>query len=255
MPESTGDLITDRHEDLTGWRLAVFDQTRTYRYLLERRWNAGPSALFVMLNPSSADATENDPTIRRCVAFARREGAAALSVVNLFALRSPNPGILRVHPDPVGPANDAVLRDAVHRARWVIGAWGTHGTLHARGNAMSTLLAPLRPWCLGLTANGQPRHPLYLPADTPLTPYSPPTPPADGTAVPADLLALELEHRAEKQRTAALGPGACGYRAYRLGRQVAQHPWLADRPAGPERRAARKALRLAATAAEQQATA
>jgi hypothetical protein len=166
-------LITQHGGDLVVRRRAVFDQARTYRYLLEHRWADGPAMVFVMLNPSTADANADDPTIRRAVGFARRERCGALVVVNLFALRTTDPSVLSAHPDPVGPDNDWVLRDTVRCGAPVVAAWGAHGALLGRAAAVARLLEPCRPLCLGLTASGHPRHPLYLPATAPLAPFTP----------------------------------------------------------------------------------
>lgn len=134
-----------------------------YRYTLTRRWGRGPWATFVMLNPSTADATENDPTIRRCMAFAGAWGMGGLSVVNLYALRSTDPaGLWRVD-DPVGPENDTILRrlaaGALHDGRPVVAAWGAN----ARQDRVDEVLAlpgmdQLQ--CLGVTKAGAPKHPL-----------------------------------------------------------------------------------------------
>lgn len=166
-------LVAERREDLIEGRLALFDPARTYRYLLEHRWGSVAPMVLVMLNPSTADATRDDPTMRRALRFARREGCGGLIVVNLFALRATDPAALSAHPDPVGPDNDQILCAAVGRGGPVVAAWGAHGTLHGRDRAVSRLLAPVRLRCLGLTAGGQPRHPLYLPATAPLADYRP----------------------------------------------------------------------------------
>jgi len=147
-------------------RAASFDRTRSYRYSLRREWNpALPSITFVMLNPSTADAKRDDPTIRRCMAFARSWGYGGLEVVNLFAWRASTPAALRTAPDPVGPRNDRVLRAVARSASDVLLAWGNHGSLRGRGETVCEMLvrartAPLL--CLGMTAAGQPRHPLYV---------------------------------------------------------------------------------------------
>jgi hypothetical protein len=173
VPDLGERLITEHGGDLIESRLAVFDQTHAYRYLLERHWGDAPAAVFVMLNPSTADAHTDDPTIHRCIGFARREGCGALIVVNLFALRTTDPYALAAHRDPIGPDNDQILHDAVNRDALVIAAWGAHGTLLGRGAAVARLLEAARPQCLGLTAHGHPRHPLYLPATAPLAPFTP----------------------------------------------------------------------------------
>lgn len=163
--------VTDHADNLAERRSATFDPARTYRYKLERHWGDAAPAVFVMLNPSTADAFVDDPTIRRCVAFARREGCGGLVVVNLFALRATDPKALRSHPDPVGPLNDTFLSDARLLGSSVIAAWGAHGSLHGRDEAVARLLAGRAVQCLGVTKDGHPCHPLYLPGDAPLRAY------------------------------------------------------------------------------------
>lgn len=156
---------------------AVFDAARTYRYLLTRVWDTSvPPMVWVMLNPSTADALSDDPTCRRCMGFARREGAGGIAVVNLFALRSTDPRALTAHRDPVGPLNDVFVRQAVAGATHVVCAWGAHGSLRGRSATVSRRLARVgaRPQCLGVTSTGEPRHPLYLPRNAALAPYETP---------------------------------------------------------------------------------
>lgn len=145
---------------------AAFDRTRRYRYSLMRAWGDGPRAVFVMLNPNAADATRDDPTIRRCVGFARRWGYGSVEVVNLFGLRARDPRDLARAADPVGPDNDRYLRAAVRRADLVVCAWGASRIAARRAAAARDLWdgSPLR--CLGRTRSGAPRHPLYLRRDT-----------------------------------------------------------------------------------------
>jgi len=150
---------------------AVFDPGARYRYRLWRRWAPGHQVLFVMLNPSTADAERDDPTIRRCAGFARAWGFAGMTVVNLFALRATDPARLRRARDPVGRDNDSHIAAAAAAADTVVVAWGIHGDLRARDRAVLALLAPHRPRCLGLTCGGHPRHPLYLPARTRSRPF------------------------------------------------------------------------------------
>jgi hypothetical protein len=164
----------------TGW--ADISPCGTYRYLLGRRVGEGDrTALFVMHNPSTADASEDDPTIRRCIGFARREGCGVLEVVNLFAYRATDPAALRLAADPVGPANDHFIERAVGRAALVVVAWGVlrrplvrRAWVIGRGIYDNLpFLGHRGPFCLGTTANGAPRHPLYVRADQPLESWSP----------------------------------------------------------------------------------
>ena len=171
-------LIREEAEDFTGGSgLAVFNETRTHRYLLERRWRTGKLLTWIMLNPSTADAFDDDPTIRRCINFAKRDGYAGIKVVNLFALRTPDPHKLQTHPDPIGACNDRMLREAT-QDEIAVAAWGAGGKLRDRGR---TVIARLTAYdvamvCLAVTKDGQPVHPLArgrsrVPDDAPFTPW------------------------------------------------------------------------------------
>lgn len=147
-------------------RAARFSRCGRYRYLLTRDWDdtdaAAGRVLIIGLNPSAADAERDDPTIRRCIGFARDWGFAGLIVANLFAWRASDPRDLRVAADPVGPRNDLHLRAAARQARLVVAAWGVHGRHRGRDRRVRALLPELH--CLRLTRDGDPAHPLYLPA-------------------------------------------------------------------------------------------
>ncbi|GAB4455936.1 MAG: DUF1643 domain-containing protein [Armatimonadaceae bacterium] len=144
---------------------AEFDSTGQYRYRLTRCWDDHlPRICFVMLNPSTADAEHDDPTIRRCIGFSQRWGYGSLEVVNLFAYRATLPANLFAAPDPIGPENDRFLCQAVAQAHRVVAAWGVHGARSNRAASVLPLLGTV--YCLGCTQSGEPRHPLYLPADT-----------------------------------------------------------------------------------------
>src|SRR4051812_41324552 len=92
---------------------AIFSRCGKYRYLLTRSWADGPTATFIMLNPSTAGAEQNDPTIRKCIGFAQRLGFGGLQAINLFALRTPSPVILRKARRPIGPGNQAAWGNAM----------------------------------------------------------------------------------------------------------------------------------------------
>jgi len=158
---------------------AVFSEDRVYRYYLERTIdpliNNQRSVCFVMLNPSIADETEPDPTIRKCIGFAKRWGYGVLRVVNLFALVSTDPKGLKSHPAPVGPDNDMWITRATYDAERIVCAWGTHGTLHGRGRDVWGLLSDSVLLSFKTTANGQPWHPLMLAYETPLSLCEEPT--------------------------------------------------------------------------------
>ncbi len=150
-----------------------------YRYLLTRAWAPRQPArghvLWIMLNPSIADAEIDDPTIRRCIGFSKAWGFPSLEVVNLFAWRATDPCELRDRwRDLVGPENDDHIRSAFDRApRLVIAAWGNHGKIRNRALAVEGLAytAQQRLDCLGKTGSGAPRHPLYVGASNALELY------------------------------------------------------------------------------------
>ena len=147
---------------------AVFSPCGAYRYRLDRRWDDGKCVAFLMLNPSTADAEVDDPTIRRCVGFAQRWGYGRLIVVNLFALRSTDPRALARHTNPVGVENDYHIIDAMREARECVCAWGcqqhlTTPKLKQRPESVLNMIRAHAPTvCLGLRKDGAPRHPLML---------------------------------------------------------------------------------------------
>jgi hypothetical protein len=148
---------------------ALFDETRRYRYRLCRHLSPGGDrrVTFAMLNPSTADEVANDPTVRRCIGYAMSWGYHWLEVVNIFAWRSTDPRELLKVEDPVGPDNDQAIVDAASTSDLVVCAWGVHGKLRDRGEAVAGLLrdAGVAPYCLDRTRSGAPRHPLYLRGD------------------------------------------------------------------------------------------
>lgn len=145
-----------------------------YRYRLDRRWGDGPLMGFIMLNPSTADAEQDDPTIRRCIGFAKREGCGGLVVVNLFALRATNPADLwATRPDKRhGPRSSFEYDSAIRGVTGpLVAAWGADVAKH------DPEIVKMAVWyhgadllCLGKTKDGHPRHPLYVRADAPLVP-------------------------------------------------------------------------------------
>src|SRR4051794_16373452 len=106
---------------------AVLSPDGQYRYRLERTWEARAGTVtWIMLNPSTADAEVDDPTLTRCLSFTRAAGWGRLLVVNLFALRSTDPAQLAQHADPVGPRNLDHVREALQEANLIVAAWGAH---------------------------------------------------------------------------------------------------------------------------------
>jgi len=167
-------LVLDEGGDLIEYATATFNAARTHRYQLTRVWDREvPPLVFVMLNPSTADAFVPDPTITRCLGFARREQAGGLVVVNLFALRSTDPSVLDGHPNPIGHSNNRFLVESVQDAAVVIAGWGVPGQLGGRDREVAALLAEygIGVHCLGRNQGGSPKHPLYVRADQPLEPY------------------------------------------------------------------------------------
>ncbi len=164
MPEPSWDSYGE------SYGAATLSPDGLYRYRLRRAWGVDNWVNFIMLNPSTADADQDDPTIRRCIGFARRWGYDGLIVTNLYAYRATKPKVLRTVADPVGPDNDTHLL-ACSLDRPVVAAWGANAD-PARVAAVLELL-PGDIYTLGLTKDGQPRHPLYVRADTDVTLYRP----------------------------------------------------------------------------------
>lgn len=157
-------------------KTAYISEDGVYRYTLTRTWDAHlASVLWVMLNPSTADASIDDPTIRRVLGFSTAWGFGSATVVNAFALRSTDPTALMVHADPIGPENDSVLRTEAERHDFAVCAWGSHGSLRNRHETVLGILREQKclPMCLGTTKAGMPKHPLYLAAKTPLIAHPP----------------------------------------------------------------------------------
>jgi hypothetical protein len=150
---------------------AVLSSDGKYRYFLSRTWNEGGKVIaFIGLNPSTADATHDDPTIRRCTRFAKDWGGGALWMVNLFALRATQPRALFEASDPIGSDNESWLDRAVDTAELTVAAWGNHGVLMNRAASLAQRFHG-RLCALGMTKQGMPRHPLYVRADTVARPY------------------------------------------------------------------------------------
>lgn len=159
-------------------RTTVFSPCRKWRYTLWRRWDyeygegtrgevQPPYAQFIGLNPSTADETKDDPTIRRCIAFAKSWGYGALCMTNLFAWRDTLPKNMKKALDPIGPDNDQWLLKVAHQAGVVVAAWGKDGSHLYRAVKVKRLMAEngITLHCLRTNGDGSPEHPLYLPKD------------------------------------------------------------------------------------------
>ncbi len=145
---------------------AQFSDCRRYRYALWRTWQEGEShVMFIGLNPSTADETKDDPTIRRCIGYAKAWGFGGIHMLNLFAFRATNPKDLKKANDPVGKENDSYLKMYLEPGGLNIACWGTHGSFLNRGEEVIELLNRGNLSCFDLTKNGQPKHPLYLKQD------------------------------------------------------------------------------------------
>jgi hypothetical protein len=153
---------------------AVISECGKYRYHLWRRWDMDlPTMVWVMLNPSTADATEDDPTIRRCIGFAKREGCGGISVLNVFAYRATDPVELTKVADPVGPKNEAYLCYArnVSLMTILVCGWGKQRpgkVLREAYRNAGVILTCRNAHCFGKNQDGSPKHPLYLPSNAKL---------------------------------------------------------------------------------------
>ena len=149
---------------------ADFSPCRSYRYALWRTWDkTEPYVLFLGLNPSTADETENDPTITRCIDFAKQWGFGGLCMANLFAFRATQPKDLKQAKDPVGGANDKWLSKLHRDAGLAVAAWGNDGKFLGRADEVTKQLSNL--YCLKINKSGEPAHPLYLKKGLKPAPY------------------------------------------------------------------------------------
>jgi hypothetical protein len=150
--------------DLPPTKSAVISADGKYRYFLRRTVSGGRRiATFIMLNPSTADAQADDPTIRKCIGFCRLWGCGELYVVNLFALRATDPKMIGKTLDPVGTDNRVWVEHATGCADMVVCAWGNYGTYMDQGKTvLGWIKDTCEPMCLGVTKDGYPKHPLYV---------------------------------------------------------------------------------------------
>lgn len=167
--------VLDLLDVSTGWDAGA-EIVDCYRYRLWRIWDQTlPLVCWVMLNPSTADAITDDPTIRRCLEFSRKWDFGGIWVVNLFAYRATDPKeMLEAHAHGVdieGPQNDRMIVQTAHECRRTIFAWGTQGHLNGRDQKVISLLSEFNPYCLGKTKDGHPKHPLYLDGSTKPVPF------------------------------------------------------------------------------------
>jgi hypothetical protein len=163
-------------------RRTTLSPDRLYRYTLWREWvtsgdllshetalQKSSYAMFVGLNPSTADETKDDPTIRKCIGFAKRWGYGALCMTNLFAFRATDPRQMKGHPKPIGDDNDRWLVACAREAGIIVAAWGVNGEHMGRDEEVLKLLDGVE--CLRTTKAGHPEHPLYVPYEVTTKPY------------------------------------------------------------------------------------
>lgn len=147
-------------------KCAVIDHTGKYRYTLTREWDKSiKKVVFIMLNPSTADAYNDDQTIKRCINFAMKWGYGSLEVVNLFAYRATDWTELKEVMDPIGSENDRYIMDAVKSAEKVVLAWGNNCSFSKRHRKVLKMLLSYRTNCLKMNKSGHPAHPLYVKSD------------------------------------------------------------------------------------------
>lgn len=153
------------------WSGARFSECRTWRYSLWRMWGDGPPMAVIGLNPSTADEARNDPTVRRCIDFARRDGYGGLVMLNIFAFRATDPNKMKSAIDPIGPENDREIIRMAEACGITVLACGVHGAFMGRLNSVVDLLRDKPVYCFGVTKGGYPRHPLYLAKTTKIEVY------------------------------------------------------------------------------------
>lgn len=156
---------------------ATVSSCEMYRYALWRDWDASLGRVcWVMLNPSTADAEEDDPTIRRCVNFSAAWGYGGIVVVNLYAFRATRPHEMLAEMDPVGPANDETIIEVLDSGltKLVVCAWGNHAPRERADAVVALLRRRVTPHALRFTKSGAPQHPLYLPGDLVPSPWGAP---------------------------------------------------------------------------------
>ena len=151
----------------------VISKCQSYRYTLWREINggSGDNLLFICLNPSVADATMDDPTVRRCMSYAASWGFSGMFMCNLFAYRATNPENMKKQSDPIGPDNNKWIKETARKCQKIVLAWGNHGGHIDRNTRVAELLSTETLWCFGMTKSGQPKHPLYLKKTAPLVPF------------------------------------------------------------------------------------
>lgn len=184
----------------------LYSPDMQFRYAFVRWWgnvDLATTAVWVLLNPATGDTERRHrPTLERCISRSRAAGHTGLVIVNLFAFRDTDPRNLRSATDAVGPANDETLRVITKAGAQTIAAWGGQGRLQGRSARVGPLLDS--PMCLGVTQRGEPRHPLYVPADTQLVPWMPVRSPKDPQDAKLQAILLQAKPTARAHLRAAI---------------------------------------------------
>ena len=150
---------------------AIISKDKIYRYKLSRTWDSTkPTILFIGLNPSIADENIDDPTITRCINFAKDWGYGTLLIANLFAFRSTYPKDIYLIDDPIGKDNDHYLLECVTQSDLIVACWGNNGTYMNREKVITELVPNL--YCLQKNKNGTPHHPLRPPRNIHPLPFN-----------------------------------------------------------------------------------
>lgn len=143
---------------------AALSECRKYRFALWRTWDESkPNVMFIGLNPSTADENKDDPTLTRCINYAKNWGFGGVCIANLFAYRATDPNEMKTEKDPIGSENNKWLMQLYNNAGLVVAAWGNDGVYLGRSKQVKKLLPNLH--CLKLNKSGEPAHPLYQKAD------------------------------------------------------------------------------------------
>ena len=151
---------------------AIISQDKKYRYLLTRVWNRDKGGiLFILLNPSIADADIDDPTIKKCINIAINCDKGYIEVVNLFAYRATNPKVMKSYIDPIGKENDKYIIEAANKADIIVLGWGEKGDHLNRDSKVLSLLCSEKVYSLCLNKSGKPKHPLYCKRNSELIKY------------------------------------------------------------------------------------
>ena len=153
---------------------ATLDKERKYRYVLKRQWSKHNYKFinFVLLNPSTANETTDDPTIKACIKFAQNLGYDGFYVTNLFAFRTKSPRVLKQTKNPIGNKNNEYIKKYALKSKLVVIAWGNHGNFLNRENEVLKILSKIKTLhCFATTKSGSPKHPLYINRNTKTTKF------------------------------------------------------------------------------------